>query len=186
MIVGYARISDKSQQIGTQVEQLEKYGCQKIVQEAITGIAEDKKLNQLVEEMEEGSTLVATRVDRLGRSALQVLQLAQRLKERKIHLVVIDLGVDTRTFAGELVLNMMASISEWERKNNKEKQMRGIALAKKRGKHLGRKAKWTKAGLEDAFNEYLKGEKSINQICDIYAIPRSTLYYYIKKAGIKK
>lgn len=186
MIVGYARISDKSQEIGTQVEQLEKYGCQRIVQEVITGVAEDKKLNQLVEELEEGDTLVSTRVDRLGRSALQVLQLAKRLKERKIHLVVIDLGVDTRTLAGELVLTVMASISEWERKNNKAKQLRGIELAKKRGKHLGRKAEWTKAGLAEALKEYLKGEKSVNEISDIYTIPRSTLYFYIRKSEIKK
>jgi len=186
VIIGYARISDKSQEIGTQVEQLKKYGCQKIVQEVITGVAEDKKLNQLVEELEEGSTLVATRVDRLGRSALQVLQLAKRLKEKKIHLVVLDLGIDTRTLAGELVLTVMASISEWERKNNKEKQLRGIELAKKKGKHLGRKREWTKSGLEEALKEYLKGEKSVNQISDIYTIPRSTLYHYIKESGIKK
>ena len=186
MIIGYARVSDKSQEIGTQIEQLEKYGCQQIVEEVITGVAENKKLNDLVEEMEEGSTLVSTRVDRLGRSALQVLELANRLKEKKIHLVVLDLGIDTRTLAGELVLTVMASISEWERKNNKQKQKRGIELAKKKGKHLGRKAKWTKAGLQDAVAEYLKGDKSVNQISDIYNIPRSTLYYYLKEAGIKK
>lgn len=186
MIVGYARISDRSQEIGTQVEQLKQYGCQKIVQEVITGVAEDKLLNQLVEKLEEGSTLVSTRVDRLGRSAIQVLQLAQRLKEKNIHLVVLDLGIDTRTLAGELVLTVMASISEWERKNNKEKQLRGIALAKKKGKHLGRRAEWSKEGLQEALQDYLKGEKSVNQISDIYKIPRSTLYYFIKKAEIKK
>lgn len=48
MIYGYARIPDKSQEIATQIEQLEKYGCDKIIQEAITGVAAEKKLNQLI------------------------------------------------------------------------------------------------------------------------------------------
>jgi len=186
MIIGYARISDKSQEIGTQVEQLENYSCQRIVQEVITGVAEDKVLNELVEELQVGDTLVATRVDRLGRSALQVLQLGQRLKEKEVHLVVLDLGIDTRTLAGEMVLTVMASISEWERKNNKKKQLRGIELARKKGKHLGRKAEWTKAGLESALQEYIKGDKSVNEISDIYNIPRSTIYHHVKLTGIKR
>ncbi|MFC4559393.1 recombinase family protein [Virgibacillus kekensis] len=86
--------------------------------------------------------MVATRVDRLGRSALQVMQLGKELREKNVHLVVLDLGVDTRTIGGELILNVMAAFADWERKNNKEKQRRGIELARKKGKHLGRRGEY--------------------------------------------
>lgn len=186
MIIGYARISDKSQEIGTQIEQLKKEGCDRIVEEVITGIAKDKKLNSLIDELEEGDILVATRVDRLGRSAIQILSLAEKLKEKKVDLKILDLGIDTRTLAGQLVLGVMSQIAEFERLQNKEKQMRGIKLARKKGKRLGRKADWTKAGLEQALQEYIKGEKSVNEISDIYNIPRSTIYYYIRKSEIRR
>ena len=186
MIVGYARISDKSQEIGTQIVQLEQEGCTKIVQEVVSGVAEDKKLNELVEELKEDDMLVATRVDRLGRSAIQILSLAEILKEKKVHLKILDLGIDTRTLAGQLVLGVMSQIAEFERLQNKEKQKRGIELAKKAGKHLGKPKDWTKKGLESALKDYIEGKKSVNEISDIYNIPRSTLYHHISKAGIKR
>ena len=186
MIIGYARISHKSQEIGTQVEQLKAEGCDRIIEEVITGVAENKKLNELVNQLTEGDVLVATRVDRLGRSAVQILSLADQLKKKNIHLKIIDLGVDTRTLAGQMVLGVMSQIAEFERLQDKEKQRRGIELARKRGTHLGRKASgYTKAGMGKAIQRYLKGE-SVNVICHEYNIPRSSFYAKIKEAGIKR
>lgn len=185
-IIGYARISDKTQEIGTQVEQLKKEGCDRIVQEVVSGVNKDKELNRLVKDLEEGDVLMATRVDRLGRSAIQILSLAEQLREKGVHLKILDLGIDTRTLAGQLVLGVMSQIAEFEREQSKIKQKNGIALARSKGRHLGRKSSWSKAAMQNALDEYAKGEKTMNEISDIYGISRSTIYHYIKLSGLKR
>ncbi|KON67378.1 hypothetical protein AKG34_21400 [Peribacillus butanolivorans] len=185
MIVGYARISDKSQNIGSQVDQLKKFGCEKIIQETITGIAEDKELNKLVDELKEGDTLVATRTDRISRSAIQFLMLANKLEEKSVFLVLTELGVDARTPAGKMILGIMASLGQWERESLKEKQKRGIEAARKRGIHLGRPKKFTNSGLETAIEMYEKKEKTISEICAATQVSRATLYRKLKEREIK-
>lgn len=185
-VVGYARISDKTQEIGTQIELLQKESCDRIVQEVISGVKKEKELNRLVKELKKDDVLVACRVDRLGRSAIQILSLVEQLKEKGVHLKILDLGIDTRTLAGQLVLGVMSQIAEFEREQNKIKQKNGIALARQKGKHLGRKASWSKAAMQNALEEYAKGEKTMNEISDIYGISRSTIYHYIKLSGLKR
>lgn len=182
MIYGYARVSANDQNLDTQIEGLEKYGVDKIISEKITGIAEDRELDRLIEQLEAGDTLVATRMDRLGRSAKQLIDLVDELEKRSINLVIIDLEVDTKTIQGRFFLQVMAAFAEMERKNNKEKQRRGIELAKKQGKHLGRPREWTKAGLEHAFSLYRQGGKTINEICEITKVSRASFYRHLKMA----
>lgn len=186
MIVGYARISDKSQNIRSQVDQLKKYGCEKILEETITGIAEDKALNKLVEELQDGDTLVAVRTDRIARSAIQVLLLANQLEKMGVNMVLLDLGVDTRTPAGKLILGVMASLGQWERENLKEKQKKGIEAARKRGIHLGRPGKFTKSGLDIAIDMYLEGNKTVAEICAATQVSKATLYRRLKERGLSK
>jgi DNA invertase Pin-like site-specific DNA recombinase len=181
MIVGYARISDKSQKNHSQIDQLKKYGCNKIIEETITGIAADKKLNKLIEELEEGDTLVVTRADRIARRTSQILAISERLKEKNVNLVILDLGIDTRTPSGKMVLTIMGAISEWEREQIKIKQRKGIESAKKRGVHLGRKGNFTKAGLELALEMYEKGEKTVAEICASTNVSKATLYRKLKE-----
>lgn len=181
MIYGYARISDKSQQIHAQVEELEAYGCDEIVQEVITGISEEKELNNLVETLQENDTIVCTRVDRLGRNTLQLLQLLKELEERKINLVVLNLGMDTRTPIGQAVLAILSAFSQMEREINKEKQKKGIESARKRGVHLGRKGKFTKEGLELALKMYHSKHYTVAEIEAATQVSRATLYRALKK-----
>jgi DNA invertase Pin-like site-specific DNA recombinase len=96
------------------------------------------------------------------------------------------LGIDTSTLAGQLILGVFSQIAEWDKKMLKEKQKAGIAAAKRRGKHLGRKAEgYTKTGMEKAILKYLAGE-SVNSVCSEYNIPRSSFYAKLKEAGIKR
>ncbi|WP_242303281.1 recombinase family protein [Bacillus cereus group sp. BfR-BA-01495] len=185
MIYGYARISDRSQEIGTQVAELEKYGCDEIVQEVITGIAEEKELNELINRLEKSDTLVACRMDRLGRSARQLIQLVDELQEKEINLVILDMNIDTATPTGKFFLQIMAAFSEMERANMKIKQKRGIALAKMNGKHLGRPRNWRKQALEEAITMYEKG-RVIREIEDITQVSKATLYRELKKRGITR
>jgi DNA invertase Pin-like site-specific DNA recombinase len=184
MIVGYARISDKSQKNHTQIDQLEKFGCDRIVEETITGVASDKELNKLIEELSEGDTLVVTRADRIARRTSQTLSIAERLKERDVNLVILDLGIDTRTPSGKMVLTIMGAVSEWDREQIKIKQKQGIASARQRGIHLGRKGEFTKSGLELAIEMYDQGEKTVSEICAATNVSKATLYRKLKERKI--
>lgn len=177
MIIGYARISDKTQKIDSQIDALKKEGCERIVEETITGISTKKtKLNHLLEELQKGDTLVVARADRLARRTVQILEVSETLNNKGVNLVILDLGVDTRTPAGKMVLTIMASVAEWEREQLKEKQRRGIESARKRGTHLGRPGKYTQAGLEEALRVFESGEKTVDEITEIYNVSRATLY----------
>lgn len=178
MIFGYARVSSQDQNLQTQTEQLEKYGVDKIVQEKITGVAAEKKLDSLLDTLQDEDTLVATRMDRLGRNTIQLLQLVDELSARNIHLVILDLNIDTRTPTGKFFLTIMSGFSELERTIIKEKQRAGIELAKKSGKYKGRPKKFTRrhAGMSHAIELYNEGNRTVKDICTITNVSRSTLY----------
>jgi DNA invertase Pin-like site-specific DNA recombinase len=156
MIYGYARVWAKDQNLATQLDQLKRYGVDKIISEKITGVAKQKpKLESLLETLTEGDTLVVTRMDRLGRSTMQLLELVEELNERNIHLVILSPNIDTRDeIWGKLFLTIMSAVAEMERNLIKEKQRNGIALAKEKGKYRGRVKKYHSkhAGMKHALD----------------------------------
>jgi DNA invertase Pin-like site-specific DNA recombinase len=186
MIYGYARVSDKTQKLDSQIDELKKYGCDQIVTEVISGIAEEKKLNELVQSLQKGDTLVVTRVDRLGRNTLQLLQLINELQEKEVNLVILNLGMDTRTPVGQAVLAFLAAISQMERDILREKQKKGIEAARRRGTHLGRPRKWTKEGMELAIQMYKSGIYTVAQIEAATQVSRASLYRALKQQGISR
>ncbi|WP_027086846.1 recombinase family protein [Cohnella panacarvi] len=176
MIYGYARVSAADQNLDTQVDELVKYGCDQIITEKVTGVAEDKKLNDVVEMMKQGDTLVAIRMDRLGRSTRQLIELAEAMDTQRKNLVILNLNIDTRTPTGKFFLTIMAAFAELERTTNKEKQMRGIALAKSKGKHLGRPRKFNLEALNHAMQLYQSKKYTVKEICQITNISKATFY----------
>lgn len=184
--IGYARISDRSQNIASQVDQLKNYGCDEIFQETITGISWDKKLYQLIEEMEEGSSLVVVRADRIARNTVQLIQFAEMLNEKGVNLVILDLNIDTRTPTGKMLLTIMGALSQWEREQLKEKQSNGIRSAKIRGVKFGPKPGFNKEGLEMALEMYDSGIYTVSHITKVTGVPRATLYRRLKERELKK
>lgn len=185
--IGYARVSSTDQNLATQLEQLKKYGVDEIVQEKITGIAVNKKLNKLIESLVEGETLIVTRMDRLGRNTIQLLQLVEILSVRNVHLVILDMNIDTRTHTGKFFLTIMAGFSELERNVIKEKQRAGVELAKKAGKYKGRPVRFTDRNpkLQHAVQMYKDG-KTVKEITNITGIGRSTLYRKLQEMRIDR
>jgi len=187
VIYGYARVSTQEQNLGTQLQQLGRYGVDEIIQEKISGVAKDKpELDALIERMQDGDTIVVTRMDRLGRSTLQLLELVEELSERGIDLVIMDLNIDTRTPTGKFFLTVMAGFSEMERSLIKEKQRNGVEMAKQEGKYKGRVKRYTDkhAGLQHAITLFQEGKHTVKQICEITKIGRSSLYRELKAKGI--
>ncbi|MBH0169304.1 recombinase family protein [Fictibacillus sp. 18YEL24] len=182
MIYGYARVSSTDQKLDTQTEQLKSFGVEEIISEKISGISENKKLDLLLKNLKPFDTLVATRMDRLGRNTVQLLQLVEELSEKEIYLVILNLGIDTRTPTGKFFLTVMAGFSELERTMIKEKQRAGIELAKKKGKYRGRTKQYhmNHKGIQHAIELYIERNKTVKEICEITKVSKASLYRELK------
>ncbi|MGM1371881.1 recombinase family protein [Bacillus cereus group sp. BceL291] len=179
MIYGYARVSAQDQNLDTQIEQLLKYGVDKIVKEKISGVSQEKiELDDLLSQLIKGDTLVVTRMDRLGRNTIQLLQFVEHLREKGVHFAVLNLGIDTRTPTGKFFLTVMSAFSELDREMIKEKQIAGIKLAKQKGVYRGRIKKYTEqhAGMNHAIELRQKTKKTMKEICAITGVSQAALY----------
>jgi DNA invertase Pin-like site-specific DNA recombinase len=138
---GYARISSSGQDLSLQIDALEKYGCDTIRKETISGtsIKGRDELNILLEFLREGDQLVVTRIDRLARSIRDLQNIVHKLKEKGVALKATEQPIDTSTSAGKAFLDMLGVFAEFETNLRKERQTEGIQSAKARGVYKGRK-----------------------------------------------
>ena len=138
----YARVSTNDQDTEAQADALKsKYAHDFVVEDVFTGTTTDRpKFKKLIGSLIEGDTLIVREVSRLGRNSVEVLELAQDLKARKVRLVIDNLGIDVTTPAGEMIFTMMAGMAKMERELMLERQRIGIEKAKVDGKYTGRKA----------------------------------------------
>lgn len=140
MNFGYARVSAKDQNLDTQLQQLQAAGCDQIFQEKISGITTQRpELDSLLNSLRAGDTLTVARLNRLGRSAVHLMQLVQHLRDQNIRFVALDAGIDTDTPAGKFMVGVFALLAEYDRESMRDRAQAGIALAKAQGKHLGRR-----------------------------------------------
>ena len=136
---GYARVSTLDQNLDTQLDILAKAGCARIFQDKITGMSlQWPALNELLGLLREGDTVLVARFFRLGRSRDHLIQLISEFARKGIHFKALDLGVDSSTPAGKLVLQIFAALAEYDRESILEKTRAGQLLAKAKGKHIGR------------------------------------------------
>lgn len=140
MLVGYARTSTLEQVAGfqSQIDTLTKAGCEKLFQEQVSSVAHRPGLESALGFVREGDVLVVTKLDRLARSVAHLGEIMSTLESRKVGLKILDLGLDTTTATGKLMLNVLGSVAEFERAMMLERQREGIAKAKAEGKYLGR------------------------------------------------
>ncbi|HAU0345706.1 TPA: recombinase family protein [Legionella pneumophila] len=140
-LVGYARVSTIDQNLDIQLEALNSAGCKKIFSEKKSGASKKDRtaLDECMEYIREGDTLVVTRIDRLTRSILDLQTLLHYLKEKSIHLKALEQPVDTSNASGKFFLDMLGVFAEFETNLRRERQLEGIERAKCEGKYKGRK-----------------------------------------------
>ncbi|MGL5423683.1 MAG: recombinase family protein [Serratia fonticola] len=136
--VGYARVSTVGQSLEAQLKALQD--CEKVFQETISGSKDDRsQLKSMLEFVREGDTVVVTKLDRLARNTRHLLEIAEFLQRKRVSLKILNLGIDTSTPTGKLMLTMIGAIATFERELMLERQAEGIAIAKAKGKYKGRK-----------------------------------------------
>ncbi|RDC63297.1 recombinase family protein [Adhaeribacter pallidiroseus] len=140
LIFGYARVSSIDQNLDTQIEALEKAGCQEIFTDKVSGVATSRPaLDKMLDLLRPGDTIIVARLTRLGRSRDHLIKLVTEFGEKGIHFKALDLNIDTTTPMGMLVFTIFAALAEYDRQTIKERTKAGIELAKAKGKHLGRR-----------------------------------------------
>ncbi len=142
----YARVSTLSQDTDNQIREIEVAGFyvepHRIITETISGsmaIAQRPEFSRLLDKMEHGDVLIVTKLDRLGRDAMDVASTVAKLDERGIRVHCLALGgVDLTSSAGKLTMGVINAVAQFERDLLIERTQSGLARAKATGKTLGR------------------------------------------------
>lgn len=137
--IGYARVSTTGQSLDAQLAALS--GCEKIFREKVCGAKDDRpELLAMLEFVREGDMVQVTKLDRLARNTRHLLEISEYLQGKGVALNILNIGINTATPTGKLMLTMIGAIATFEREMMLERQAEGIALAKLKGKYKGRKA----------------------------------------------
>jgi DNA invertase Pin-like site-specific DNA recombinase len=180
MLVGYARVSTQDQTLNLQKDALEKLGCNKIFTDTASGAkAERTGLNEALEYVREGDTLVVWRLDRLGRSLKHLIETITELNNRKIGFKSIQENIDTTTSSGKLIFHIFEALAEFERNLIRERTNAGLQAARARSRKGGRPKALNPKKAQMAQELYRNKNNSIEEICKTLNISRATLYRYI-------
>ena len=195
MIYGYARVSSTDQNLQRQLEQFKKEKCNKIFKEKVSGknIQDRKELQKLLNVLKSGDTVVISSLDRLSRNYNDIKHLYNEITNVKhCNLIVLDMPCLSANndsliskFMNELILNVLAFVSENEREKIRERQKQGIALARFKGKYKGR-VKCMTAKTFLAQYERVQNGVSVAQVCRDLEICKQTYYNYVKMYVKKK
>lgn len=151
MLIGYARVSTQDQNLDLQIEALSKAGCQKIFEDKISGSrAERPGLAKALEMLREGDTLVVWKLDRLGRSVKNLVDLVGGLHKQGVQFKSLTDAIDTETASGRFFFHVMASLAEMERELTIERTRAGLEAARQLGRKGGRTRLMTESKIESA------------------------------------
>jgi DNA invertase Pin-like site-specific DNA recombinase len=151
MQIGYARVSTQDQNLDMQIEALTNAGCEKLFQDKTSGSrAERPGLSKVLETLREGDTLVVWKLDRLGKSVKNLVDLVAALQKQGIQFKSLTDAIDTRTPSGRFFFHVMVSLAEMERELTVERTRAGLEVARKLGRKGGRKRRMTDSKIESA------------------------------------
>ena len=151
MLIGYARVSTQDQNLDLQVDALIKAGCQKIFDDKISGSRSERSgLAKALEMLRDGDTLVVWKLDRLGRSVKNLVDLVGELQNQGIQFKSLTDAIDTSTPSGRFFFHVMASLAEMERELTVERTRAGLEVARQLGRKGGRSRKMTDSKIESA------------------------------------
>ena len=136
----------------------------------------------MIDQLRSGDVVVVWKLDRLGRSLRDLIDLVSAFREKGVDYVSLKDGIDTGTATGRFTFNNFASLAEFERGIIRERTMAGLEAARSRDRMGGRPAGLCKEALATAKNAkifYDSGERSVKEIAEGLEISRATCYRYI-------
>ncbi len=187
MLIGYARVSTPDQNPEHQIDALMRAGVAEpdIHLDIASGSkASRPKFDLVMQLLRGGDTLKVTRLDRLGRSVLDLVTLGAELRERSVGLHVIEQGIDTGTAEGRAMFGMLSVLAEYQRELIVANTHDGLAAARARGRRGGRRPKLTDHQAALAQQLYDAGGHTVQEIADMFGVPRTTVYGHLEKASV--
>jgi DNA invertase Pin-like site-specific DNA recombinase len=182
MQIGYARVSTIEQNVAPQIDELNKAGCERIFRDKASGARTERPgLQEVLDFLREGDTLVVWRLDRLGRSLKHLLETVSMLEERGIGFRSLQESIDTTTSGGRLIFHIFGALAEFERNLIRERTIAGLRAARARGRVGGRPRKLDKKKTELAYQLYDEKKYAVKEICQILEISKPTLYAYLQR-----
>lgn len=179
----YARVSTTEQTTENQLAEIARAGFAVdpdfIFAEQVSGGVQAMQRPVFAEmfgKLRKGDTLIVTKLDRLGRDAIDVQATVRALASKQVHVQVLQLGnLDLTSSAGKLMVTMLSAVAEMERDLLKERTAAGLARAKAEGKKLGRPEVIARDQREEAARRVLCGELSQRQAADLYRVGKGTI-----------
>jgi len=180
MFIGYCRVSTSDQNLSLQKDELKKFGCSKIYEDIASGAKSARVgLEAAIDFAREGDTLVIWKLDRLGRSLRDLIEIVNRLEKSGVSFVCITQNIDTRTPGGKLFFHIFGALAEYERELIRERTKAGLTAARARGRKGGRKPAMNEEQIEQARAMMDNPKLKIKSIIKTLGVSKATLYKYV-------
>ncbi|MCY4095429.1 MAG: recombinase family protein [Gammaproteobacteria bacterium] len=181
-MIGYARVSTQEQNLQSQLDQLEKAGCYKIFKDQASGktTRDRTELGKLLEYVREGDVVIVTQLDRLSRSLIDLLHLADQLGQQGVELLSLNESFDTTTCNGRLSFKIMGMLAEFERERIRERTIEGLKSARAQGRVGGRPRSLTEEQEASIYRMRKQGD-SMRQIARTFEVFVGTIGRALKR-----
>lgn len=182
MRIGYARVSTQDQNSGLQIDALKAAGCEQLFQEKASGKDRVRpELETCLKVLRAGDSLVVWRLDRLGRSLKDLVEIVTALEGRGVGFVSLTESIDTVSAGGKLVFHLFAALAEFERNLIRERTVAGLVAARARGRKGGRKVKLDKSDVRKAAAMLLDPLMTKTEVAQHFGVSRVTLDAALKR-----
>ena len=153
------------------------------IEKASTRLAVRPKLEELRKFLRPGDTIVVTKLDRLGRSVMDLITIANDLRDQGVALEILAGSFNRDDPMGKAFFNIAATFAELERDMIQVRTLDGLAAARARGRTGGRKAKLTDAQAAEVRRLYAAKDKTVAEIGELFGITRESVYRYVKQSA---
>jgi DNA invertase Pin-like site-specific DNA recombinase len=179
MLIGYARVSTADQNLDLQRDALKKAGCKRVFTDQMSGARADRPgLAEALSHAREGDVLVVWRLDRLGRSLPNLIEVVADLERRGVGFKSLTESIDTTTTGGKLIFHIFGALAEFEKNLVRDRTLAGLQAARKRGRIGGRPRTMSDDKLRTA-KRLLRDGTPPRDVAEIIGVSVPTLYRWL-------
>lgn len=178
-VIAYIRVSSTGQSLEVQQQLMEGFGVDKVFAEKVSGTTQNRpKLQECLQYVREGDTLVITKLDRLARSVSHLHQIVDDLTSRGVGFKVLQQNIDTTTKEGRLMFSVLGALAQFENELRKERCEEGRKAAVSRGVKFGAKKKLTEKQVVE-MREKRQSGIMIKDLMKEYGLSKASVYRFL-------